>query len=446
MSANARKRKLNRDGSKSPVTSDRKSIKVKQSSMATFLTTPSRKVQEKIVWQARGPGGSIPNSLLVGTYLPSGDQTIATKKFRNKIAAFDLDSTLIKTKSGKVHASNAQDWNWWHPSVPEKLKKLYLDDNFSIAIISNQAGLSLKSDSTPKSKLSLFKTKVSDVLGNLNFPITIYVATEKDVYRKPRTGMWLELLKDYEIDECKETLNLKECFYVGDAAGRKSWEGRPKDFACSDRNFAENIGIKFATPEEYFLGEKQRSFLRSFEPSKYVQDSETKVPEVFARINKQDIVLLCGSPGAGKSSWYWRNLEPLGYFRINQDILKTREKCIQVASQNISKGKSVAIDNTNADVEVRAKWVELSNKHEVPIRCVHLMTPTEICIHNDTVRALNDAMNPEKRTILPGIAFNGYNKKFQPPKIDEGYQDITEIPFKFYGSAAEKSIWSQHWV
>jgi predicted GTPase len=36
-----------------------------------------------------------------------------------------------------------------------------------------------------------------------------------------------------------------------------------------------------------------------------------------------NIVLFCGSPGAGKSSYYWRVLQPLGYGRVNQDILKT---------------------------------------------------------------------------------------------------------------------------
>ena len=31
--------------------------------------------------------------------------------------------------------------------------------------------------------------------------------------------------------------------------------------------------------------------------------------------NAQDIVILCGSPGAGKSTFYWKHLEPLGYAR-----------------------------------------------------------------------------------------------------------------------------------
>lgn len=33
--------------------------------------------------------------------------------------------------------------------------------------------------------------------------------------------------------------------YIGDAAGRaKNWEeGKPRDFSCSDRMFAANIGV-----------------------------------------------------------------------------------------------------------------------------------------------------------------------------------------------------------
>lgn len=85
-----------------------------------------------------------------------------------------------------------------------------------------------------------------------------------------------------------------------------------------------------------------------------------------------------------------------------------REKCFQFASENLLKGKSVAVgecfatfvplltppltairaDNTNADPETRAKWVQLAGKHGVPIRCLYFTATADLCRHNSVVRAL----------------------------------------------------------
>ena len=165
------------------------------------------------------------------------------------------DSTLIQTSSGKKFATEAKDWKWWHSSVPATLRKLYLEDgyvdiyplikaachsrlhSFRVVVVSNQAGISLKPDAKgPRanvSKLTTFKTKVLAVFGQLDIPISIYAATGKDIYRKPRTGMWTELLDDYGISP--ESLDLENSIFVGDAAGREALNGQPKDFSCSDR-------------------------------------------------------------------------------------------------------------------------------------------------------------------------------------------------------------------
>ncbi|PQE03758.1 hypothetical protein CJF30_00006435 [Rutstroemia sp. NJR-2017a BBW] len=207
----------------------------------------------------------------------------------------------------------------------------------------------------------------------------------------------------------------------------------------------------------------------------------------YERKNPQDVILFVGSPGAGKSTFYWKQLEPLSYARVNQDILKTyspamiednltfdeRDRCIKVAVELLGEGKSVVVDR-----EVRSKWVALAAKHSVPIRCVHFLAGAQICEHNDAVRALNGTvclssaprislcqlilheklqvphgrvsnptqMNPENRSILPKLAFTGFSSRYQKPEMTEGFQDITEVPFKFEGSEAQREIWTQHWI
>ena len=93
-------------------------------------------------------------------------------------------------------------------------------------------------------------------------------------------------------------------------------------------------------------------------------------------------------------------------------------------------------DNTNADPDTRAVWIELARKHNVPIRCVHFTAPTKLCEHNDTVRALSDSIfNPEKRSILPRAAFAGFGSRFKEPRMKEGFQDITRIEFQVCAQA-----------
>lgn len=240
--------------------------------------------------------------------------------------------------------------------MPGRLRELYQDEGYRVVILSNQAGMKLHFDANfkgPKAsaqkRLSEFKQKCSAILSNLDLPTTVYAATEKDSYRKPGTGMWKELCQDYDIPE--EELDLKASFFVGDAGGRiaslhKGSDGvaaAAKDFSCSDRNFAHNVGIDFKTPEEYFLGEAPRDFVRDFDLAHYPFAEAADSGTVFEKTNNKDIVLFCGPPGAGKSTFYWTYLKPLGYERVNQDTLKSRDKCIQAAKEFLKDGESVVV-------------------------------------------------------------------------------------------------------
>lgn len=317
-----------------------------------------------------------------------------------KIAAFDFDDTLIATKSGLKFARGEDDWRWWRTSVPTRLKELRAE-GFALVVLSNQAAVSLKSDTkTPNGamrSLNNIKGKASAVFKTLDLPISLYAATEHDIYRKPRTGMWQQLLGDYGLEE-PGSVDVEKSIFVGDAAGRA---GDPqakikKDHSCSDRDFAANVGIRFQTPEEFFLDEPTKPFTRAFDPATYLETGLTSQtddsPVLFSKKDDVELVLFCGSPGAGKSTFYWEHMQPLGYERVNQDTLKTRDKCMKVASEFIEEKDSVVVDNTNADIETRASWLALGKKLAVPTRLVHFTASTKLCEHNDAVRALTGTL------------------------------------------------------
>ena len=100
-----------------------------------------------------------------------------------------------------------------------------------MTIVSNQKAISLKRDKKGAEMKSLvnFKAKVVSVLEALNIPISVYAATEYDEYRKPRLGMWKELLDDYDLD-IPDAVDLEGSIFVGDAAGR------PGDHSAGDRS------------------------------------------------------------------------------------------------------------------------------------------------------------------------------------------------------------------
>lgn len=216
--------------------------------------------------------------------------------------------------------------------------------SYQVIIFSNQKGISLKTDSKSikqdKKSLSNFKTKINSVVDHLGFPISLYAATERDKYRKPRTSMWSEMLEYCDLDDA-EGVDLESSCFVGDAGGRMGDERSVEaDFASSDRcvhpkelvnmhsqigrDFATNIGIPYHTPEEYFLAAEVKGYKRAFDPVSLLASGVTGIPGMpFSRNNQQEIVLFVGSPGAGKSTFYQKQLAPLGYERINQDTLKT---------------------------------------------------------------------------------------------------------------------------
>jgi predicted kinase len=65
---------------------------------------------------------------------------------------------------------------------------------------------------------------------------------------------------------------------------------------------------------------------------------------------------------SGKSSWAKKHLVSSGYVWVNQDTLKTKEKCVAAAKSALESGKSPVIDNTNSDRATRALYIKLAKQ------------------------------------------------------------------------------------
>ena len=118
------------------------------------------------------------------------------------------------------------------------LQQLTLTVNrYQVVVLSNQGGLNLKPDpkraKADQKRISEFKGKVNAVVVGLDIPIRVYAATAKDRFRKPRVGMWEQIVRDAGMQ--LQDIDLDQSFFVGDAGGRPASAGTRSDHSCCDR-------------------------------------------------------------------------------------------------------------------------------------------------------------------------------------------------------------------
>jgi bifunctional polynucleotide phosphatase/kinase len=183
-------------------------------------------------------------------------------------------------------------------------------------------------------------------------------------------------------------------YFVGDALGRRG------DWSDSDKVFAENVGFKtIKAPEDIFPYKNNKSTIK-ITPAK-----------------QQEVVIMIGYPGSGKSSIAQDILGVAGYEVLSGDELKTSVKMIKKAENILQKDKrSVVFDATNPSKKKRAEYITFATKWNLPVRCIHVATNLEESM------ARNQKRPTDK--IVPRIAYNLYKKNFEEPTKDEGCEII----------------------
>ena len=286
---------------------------------------------------------------------------------REKMASFDYDWTIVNPKEGKTFPTSIDDWVWLYPSVPNTIKKYY-NEGYMIVIFTNQ------------SKKWKFE-QIQIVMKLLEIPLFIVIANDKSEY-KPNPILF-NCLFDNKI-------NKLQSFFVGDALGRKS------DYSDSDKIFAENIGIKWYSPEDIF----------------------TNKTDVFEIPNiplspTPEIIIMVGYPGSGKSTISKNICKNENYILIQGDVYKTSSKMIKASLQHIAKSKSIIFDATHSSVKKRKEYVDLALKHNYKAKCIHVSLSLDESYKRNKARC--------DKEQVPKIAYSIYKKYYEEPNENEGF-------------------------
>lgn len=153
-----------------------------------------------------------------------------------KLIIFDVDGTLVETKSKETFRKGADDWRLL-PGREEKLKELK-GRGVRLAIASNQGGVAFGHMEQEHIMIELHKTAKElgippgGVYICYNHPkASIERYRTEDHRRKPGPGMLIEAMRDFE-SEADETL------FVGDRE--------------EDREAAKAAGVAFMWAKDFF--------------------------------------------------------------------------------------------------------------------------------------------------------------------------------------------------
>uniref|UniRef100_A0A803N9Z6 Uncharacterized protein n=1 Tax=Chenopodium quinoa TaxID=63459 RepID=A0A803N9Z6_CHEQI len=140
--------------------------------------------------------------------------------------------------------TGADAWSLMYPSIPDKLQKLY-NDGYKLVIFTNESNIDRWKNKRQKAVDSKVG-RLNNFINLVKVPIQVYIACGfglTDPYRKPKTGMWHVMERHFNSGI---PVDMDQSFYVGDAAGRKN------DHSDADIKFAQDVGLKFYVPEDFF--------------------------------------------------------------------------------------------------------------------------------------------------------------------------------------------------
>ncbi len=278
---------------------------------------------------------------------------------------FDLDGTLVASRSGKPIAADAADIVFFH-GVEETIHNL-LTAGHTLLIVSNQAIWT-----------AAIRSKIQAAVERLQIPAI--VATGKtSPYRKPAANMWHKFLMQFRINMA----GITDVNYTGDAVGADDpWPAYR--WSDSDKRFAETIQATFHRPKDFF----PQWDLASVAPK------------------KRTMFIMMGTPGSGKTTI---GDELSGKYRLpifEQDRWRTRDKFLKDIRKELEESNdSIIVDATHSNRDRREELYSLARIHDMDALILWSVRDGR-------------PFNATRRKPVPAVAYGVYMKNFADPLKD----------------------------
>ena len=66
-------------------------------------------------------------------------------------------------------------------------------------------------------------------------------------------------------------------------------------------------------------------------------------PPLIPASSSPEVVVFVGYPALGKSSFFRTHFAPADYLHVNQDTLKTRDRCVKAVDEALKERRSVVV-------------------------------------------------------------------------------------------------------
>jgi len=313
---------------------------------------------------------------------------------KTKIASFDFDGTIIRTKSKRRFPKDKDDWELYNDNVLVKLQSLHCG-GYSIVVFTNQKNLE------KRMKPGEFKEKCENVQKIIGVPMRFYVSLESGYMRKPFPGM-------FEYHKKRFPLVQVDSFYVGDAWSKKEC------FSDSDLRFAQNCQIAFYRAHDFFGQTSPVPYDAIMVNPFRERDTKFVVNQLNLRqfLVGKDYIFMISPPASGKTTFCERYMPE--FVRLSKDDYKTLSQYRNAIKENAD--NRIVFDNTNSTFLSREKLLAYLPSKKVGY-IVREVTKEQSMFLNK----YRCFVSKGKEKLLPDVAIYRYYKLLQLPTGGDVY-------------------------